>query len=171
MYIHANTPDTFTDAFMCMINRCTHERSLSLTTHKHTNARTHTHTHRAVYENLTGKKVVFQYLLYQESSELLQQRESCVVRMCVRESVCVCMYNPLCSRVVFPPLVCLDVWVRVRVDWWVGGCMCVCWCVCACLVCACVRACVCLAVRACVRACVVRVCERNTQTHTHSEVE
>jgi len=30
---------------------------------------------RAVYENLTGKKVVFDYLIYAQSSELLMQRE------------------------------------------------------------------------------------------------
>lgn len=30
--------------------------------------------YRAVYENLTGKKVVFEYLIYQESSELQKQR-------------------------------------------------------------------------------------------------
>ena len=30
----------------------------------------------AVYQNLTGKKVVFDYLIYQRNSELIMQRES-----------------------------------------------------------------------------------------------
>jgi len=31
--------------------------------------------YRAVYENLTGKKVVFEYLVYERSSELVMQRK------------------------------------------------------------------------------------------------
>jgi hypothetical protein len=31
--------------------------------------------YRAAYENLTGKKVVFEYLVYERSSELVMQRK------------------------------------------------------------------------------------------------
>jgi len=37
----------------------------------------------AVYQNLTGKKVVFDYLIYQRNSELIMQRECRVLRVCL----------------------------------------------------------------------------------------
>ena len=35
----------------------------------------------AVYQNLTGKKVVFDYLIYQRNSELVMQRECLIIRL------------------------------------------------------------------------------------------